>query len=232
MAQALCDAGLAAIYSYAGRTDAPVAQPIPVRVGGFGGVEGLIRYLRDQRISHVIDATHPFAAQISGNAVAACATLGLPLIALERAPWMAQAGDRWTHVPDIGAAVAALPDAPGRVFLAIGRQYLAVFAAKAHHYILRLVDAPTEAPLPGATVLIARGPFGVAGDTALLHSHRVTHVVAKNAGGEGAVAKLVAARALQIPVILIGRPWIPPRRAVERVDEVMAWIHADLGVKT
>jgi precorrin-6A/cobalt-precorrin-6A reductase len=232
MAQALADIGVSAVYSYAGRTDAPVAQPIPVRVGGFGGVEGLINYLKAERISHVIDATHPFAAQMSGNAVAACGRLNLPLIALERQPWHEQPGDQWTRVADIDAAVAALPDHPARVFLAIGRQYLDAFSGKPHHYILRLVDPPTRPPLPDATVLIARGPFGVAGDTALLHSHRVTHIVAKNAGGQGAIAKLTAARALGIPVILIDRPDIPPRRSVDTVDAVFAWLHADLGVNT
>jgi precorrin-6A/cobalt-precorrin-6A reductase len=232
MAQALSDAGLRSLYSYAGRTETPVVQPIPVRVGGFGGIDGLIDFLQTERVTHVIDATHPFAAGMSGNAVAACREMNLPLIALERPPWVAQPGDNWTHVPDVAAAVAALPEIPTRVFLAIGRQNLAPFAVKPHHYLLRLVDAPPSAPLPDATILIARGPFGVAGDTALLHSNRISHIVAKNAGGQGAVAKLTAARTLRIPVILIERPVIPPRAVVATIDEVMNWLHADLGVNT
>ena len=124
MAKAIADAGLAGVYSYAGRTEAPMGQPIHMRMGGFGGVEGLRTYLVDQAITHVIDATHPFAAQMSTNAVAACTATGTPLIALERAPWVAGEGDRWTHVPDIAAAVAALAGPPQRVFLAIGRQHL------------------------------------------------------------------------------------------------------------
>ena len=141
LARALADAGMDAVFSYAGRTDAPVAQPLPMRVGGFGGVSGLADYLRREGITHVVDATHPFAARMSGNAIAACAETGTPLIALERAPWQAQAGDDWRHVADIDAAVAALPDDPARVFLAIGKQTLAPFAAKPqHHYLLRLVD--------------------------------------------------------------------------------------------
>ena len=219
-----------AVFSYAGRTDAPVAQSLPMRVGGFGGVEGLAEYLRREGIIHVVDATHPFAARMSGNAIAACAETGTPLIALERAPWQAQAGDDWRHVADIDAAVAALPDDPARVFLAIGKQTLAPFAAKAqHHYLLRLVDPPeVPPPLPQATVVIDRGPFHAAADTALLRDHAITHVVAKNAGGEGAEAKLIAARALRLPVILIDRPALPPRRVVASVEEVMAWLaHAD-----
>lgn len=226
LAQALARAGLAGVYSYAGRTEAPMGQPIHMRVGGFGGVEGLADYLKAEAISHVIDATHPFAAQMSSNAVAACTETGTPLIALERAPWVAGAGDRWTQVPDLAAAVAALDGPPRRVFLAIGRQHLDAFAAQPQHrYLVRLVDAPT-APLPvPAEVVVARGPFDVAGDTALLQRHGTQVIVAKNAGGKGAVAKIAAARALGLPVVMIDRPRIPPRRVVHGVAGVMAWLN-------
>lgn len=226
MARALAEAGVDAVYSYAGRTEAPVAQPLPVRLGGFGGVAGLVAYLKAEGISHVIDATHPFAAQMSRNATEACAAAGVSLIALEREPWSARQGDRWTHVPDLAAAVAALGDTPRRVFLAIGRQTLAAFAAAPqHHYLLRLVDPPTEPlPLPQAKAVIARGPFDVAGDRALLQDHRIEVIVAKNAGGAGAEAKLVAARDLGLPVILIDRPEVPDRQVARTVAEVMAWL--------
>jgi precorrin-6A/cobalt-precorrin-6A reductase len=227
MARALADAGVDAVYSYAGRTEAPVAQPLPVRVGGFGGAAGLVDYLRAEGISHVIDATHPFAAQMSQNAVDACAETAVPLVALEREPWQAGEGDRWTPVPDLVGAVTALGEAPRRVFLAIGRQTLEAFAgAPQHHYLLRLVDPPTEPlPLPRAEAVIARGPFDVAGDLALLKDHRIEVIVAKNAGGAGAEAKLVAARELGLPVILIDRPWVPERRVARTVAEVMAWLN-------
>ncbi|WP_149141321.1 cobalt-precorrin-6A reductase [Gemmobacter caeruleus] len=226
MARALAEAGLAAEFSYAGRTEAPVAQPLPTRVGGFGGVAGLVDYLRARGISHLIDATHPFAAQMSRNAIAACAETGTALIGLERPAWAAQPGDRWTHVADIAGAVAALPEARARVFLAIGKQTLAPFVARPqHHYLLRLVDPPEGAlPLPDAAAVIARGPFDLAGDTALLRDHAITHVVAKNAGGAGASAKLEAARALGLPVILIDRPRLPPRQVSATVEGVMGWL--------
>lgn len=235
LARALADAGLEAVFSYAGRTDAPVAQPLPLRVGGFGGVDGLADYLHRQRITHVVDATHPFAARMSRNAIDACARTGTPLVTLERPAWTAATGDDWHHVPDTDAAVAALPDAPARVFLAIGKQTLAPFAAKPqHHYLLRLVDPPTAPlPLPDATAVIARGPFDAETDTALLRDHAINHVVAKNAGGAGAEAKLLAARALRLPVILIDRPTLPPRKVKTTVAEVMDWLaHAgtDRGV--
>ena len=223
-----------AVFSYAGRTEAPVAQPLPTRVGGFGGIAGLQAWLQAEGISHVVDATHPFAAQMSCNAIAACGAVGIPLLALERPAWVAQAGDQWQHVPDIEAAVAALPQAPARVFLAIGRQNLAAFAVRPqHHYLLRLVDAVPDLPLPQAEVVLARGPFTVDGDRALMQAHGISHVVAKNAGGSGADAKLVAARALGIPVVLIDRPFIPARATVATVAEVMGWIAvhaADRGV--
>ena len=226
LARALADAHVNAIFSYAGRTESPVAQPLPTRVGGFGGVAGLQAWLRDQHITHVVDATHPFATQMSHNAIAACAAGGLPLLALERPPWAAQAGDQWLCVPDIAGAVAALPDSPARVFLAIGRQQLAPFArCPQHHYLLRLVDLPTDAlPLPHAEVVVARGPFSVQGDRALMTQHGITHVVAKNAGGTGAAAKLVVARAMGLPVILIDRPVVPARATAVSVDQVMAWL--------
>ncbi|WP_122074150.1 cobalt-precorrin-6A reductase [Pseudophaeobacter sp. EL27] len=226
LAKALAEAGEDAVFSYAGRTASPVEQPLPTRVGGFGGVEGLHAYLRDEAISHVVDATHPFAAQMSLNVVQACAEAGLPLCAFERPAWQAGKGDDWSHVADIDAAVQALPEAPARVFLAIGKQNLAGFAAKPqHHYLLRLVDAPAaDLPLPNCSVEIARGPFDEAGDLALLQRHGITHLVSKNAGGRGASAKLAAARALNLPIVMIDRPQVPPRMTYGDLAEVMAWL--------
>lgn len=220
------------MFSYAGRTAAPLAQPLPLRVGGFGGVDGLVAYLRDARITHVVDATHPFAAQMSRNAVAACAAASVPLIALERAPWAPRPGDDWTRVPDIAGAVAALPEAPARVFLAIGRQNLDAFAARPQHdYLLRLVDAPGAPPLARARVVLARGPFDLAGDLALMRDHGTQIVVAKNAGGAGAAAKLDAARALGLRMVVIDRPALPERPRAETVEAVLRWLHdAERGV--
>jgi len=215
-----------AVFSYAGRTGAPKAQPLPTRIGGFGGIEGLKAYLVREAITHVIDATHPFAAEMSANAVAACAGTGVALCAFERPPWQAGQGDRWTHAPDLAAACAALPKAPARVFLAIGKQHLETFASRPEHfYLLRLVDPP-EAPLPMpcAEAVIARGPFDAESDTALLREHRIGLVVAKNAGGSGARSKLDAARVLGLPVILIDRPRLPPRRVCASVIEVLDWV--------
>jgi precorrin-6A/cobalt-precorrin-6A reductase len=226
VAQAIAKAGLSGVYSYAGRTEVPMGQPIHMRVGGFGGVAGLCAYLQAEGITHVIDATHPFAAQMSSNAVAACAATGAPLIALERAPWMPGEGDRWTHVADIQAAVAALAGPPQRVFLAIGRQHIDAFAAQPQHrYLLRLVDEPTGPLRFPAEVVLARGPFDVAGDTTLMRDHGTDVIVAKNAGGKGAVAKIAAARALGLPVVMIDRPVIPPRPVVQGVAAVMAWLN-------
>ncbi len=226
LARALAEVGEEAVFSYAGRTASPVAQPLPMRVGGFGGVDGLVDYLLEEGISHVVDATHPFAAQMSCNVVAACTRTGVPLCAFERPAWRPGPGDDWTGVADIDAAVQALPEEAARIFLAIGKQHLAEFAAKPqHHYLLRLVDEPEAAlPLPDCSVEIARGPFDEAGDLALLQRHGITHLVSKNAGGRGASAKLAAARALNLPIIMIDRPKVPPRKIYGDVAEVMAWL--------
>ncbi len=228
----MADAGMPAILSYAGRTENPRPQPLPVRVGGFGGSEGLAQFLDREGIGRVIDATHPFAARISRNAIAACAAARVPLLALERPPWQPGPGDDWQEVPDLEAAVQRLDRPPARVFLAIGRQHLATFAGRPqHHYLLRLVDPPeAPLPLPRCTVEVARGPFDADADRALLERHAITLLVAKNAGGAGAEAKLIAARALGLPVIMVSRPPLPPRLTAATIEEAMAWLHADLGV--
>ncbi|TDX28599.1 cobalt-precorrin-6A reductase [Rhodovulum visakhapatnamense] len=235
LAARLAGTGLKATLSLAGRVETPKAQPIPMRVGGFGGVPGLIAYLRAEGVTHVIDATHPFAAQMSRNAVEACTALGLPLVALTRPAWMAGLLDTWRHVPDIAAAVAALSGPPRRVFLAVGRMHLEAFAAQPQHrYLLRLVDAPKgPLPLPQADVVVSRGPFTEAGDRALMEGHGTELVVSKNAGGTGARAKIDAARALGLPVLMIDRPVLPARRELAHPDEVLDWLAhsgADLGV--
>ena len=226
MARLLAGAGMDAIYSYAGRTAAPVDQPLPVRIGGFGGAEGLADYIRATGISHLIDATHPFAARISRNAIAAAGATGTSLLSLERPPWRAGPGDDWVPVPDFAAAAAALPRDPAHVFLAIGRQNLTAFAGLPHRWLLRLVDPPEgPLPLPRAHAVIARGPFTAEDDRALIRAHGITHLVAKNAGGAGASAKLAAARDLRLPVILIDRPALPPRPTVADPEHAMAWLH-------
>lgn len=220
---------IAAVLSLAGRTEAPKLPPIPSRIGGFGGVAGLVDYLRAERIDSVVDATHPFAAQMSRNAVEACGAVGIPLLALERAPWQAQSGDRWIEVDDLPAAAVALGAAPRRVFLGIGRQNLDLFAGHPQHaYLVRLVDQPRgPLPLTNVEIVVARGPFDRASDRALLEAHRIEIVVAKNAGGEAAVAKIEAARDLGLPVVMVRRPAIPPRRTVASVAEVMDWLAHD-----
>ncbi|MDR5859718.1 cobalt-precorrin-6A reductase [Halomonas eurihalina] len=240
LASALAERGIPALFSYAGRVSAPKPQPLPTRVGGFGGVEGLAAFLEAERITHLVDATHPFAEQMSRNAVAAAKRTGTALIALTRPPWepqhgdCGQPGDRWQRVADIETAVAALAGPPQRVLLAIGRMHLAAFAARPeHHYVLRLVDRPdSPPPLPRHTVTVDRGPFTREGDLALLREHGIERLVCKNAGGTGAATKLEAARALGIPVVMIDRPALPPRREAHTIDDVLAWMDhdADLGV--
>lgn len=212
--------------SFAGRVERPLRQPLPQRIGGFGGVEGLAAYLTAERITHVIDATHPFAQQMSRNAVAACARTGVPLIALTRPPWTAQTGDRWTHFPDIAQTVAALDQPAKTVMLAVGRMHLDAFAPNPQHrYLLRLVDPPNAPlPFPCAEVIVDRGPFDADADRALMERYGVALVVSKNAGGTGAYAKIAAARTLGLPVYMIDRPAPPERRETHSVEGVFDWL--------
>lgn len=225
LAAEIARARIDAVYSYGGRTRAPADQPLPTRIGGFGGVNGLADYIRREDITHVIDATHPFAAEMSRNAVEACAQTGTPLIALERSPWTRARGDNWIETADVDAAVAALPELPTKVFLAIGRQHIAPFATKPQHgYTLRFVDPP-EAPLPFvADVIVSRGPFTLEGELEMMRTRGIAWIVARNSGGDGARAKIDAARMLDLPVIMISRPALPERRRVESVTEVMHWL--------
>ncbi len=232
MAQALAERGCDAVFSYAGVTAAPIAQPLPTRSGGFGGVPGLIAYLHAEKITHVIDATHPFAAGMSANAVAACAETATALCALERAPWSLEPG--WTPVPDIPGALVVLPDRGARVFLAIGKQNVDAFAPKPDNfYLLRMIDPPAAPPaLPECHVLTGRGPFSAEDERALLEHHAITHVVAKNGGAPSARRKLDAATALGLRVIVIARPDVPARQVCRSVPDVLRWLghDTDLGV--
>ena len=213
-----------ATLSLAGRTAHPLAAPMPSRIGGFGGADGLAAYLVDHDIGVVLDATHPFAAQISINAIEACRQTGVPLIALERPAWIEEGGDTWQRYASVEGAIAALPSTPIRVFSGLGRLSLdALQAAPQHHWVIRVID-PLAGPLrlPHASIITARGPFKTEDDVALFQTHSIEAVLAKNAGGEAAYSKIAAARQLGLPVYLIDRPAIPPRDVVRTVDEAWA----------
>ncbi len=226
LADAVARAGCDAIYSYGGRTRAPANQPLPTRIGGFGGVNGLAEFIRREGITHLVDATHPFAAEMSRNAVAACETTGIPLIALERAPWAKGAADTWIEAADITSAAAALPNNRALVFLAIGRQHIAAFSARPQHaYTLRFVDPPDgPLPFPDVDVIVSRGPFTLAGELEMMRARGIEWVVARNSGGAGARAKIDAARELGLSVVMLKRPELPDRPRVESVAEVMQWL--------
>lgn len=193
--------------SLAGRTVRPRTQSGRMRVGGFGGKHGLEAYLREERIDIVVDATHPFAERISANALAAAQAAGVPLVVLERPAWQPEPGDQWIAAESAAHAASLLGEAPRTVFLSIGRQNVASFAAQARHrYIVRSVDPVAPADIPdGATVILARGPFDIADERQLLETHGVDVVVSKNSGGAATYAKIEAARALGLPVIMIER---------------------------
>jgi precorrin-6A/cobalt-precorrin-6A reductase len=195
-----------------------------VRVGGFGGADGLARYLEAERVSLLIDATHPYAAQISRNAAEAAEAAGVPLVALRRPAWEPVDGDRWTEVDSVEKAVAALGEAPRRVMVTLGRQELLPFeAAPRHSYLIRSVD-PIEPPLgvPDATYILGRGPFDEASERALLEWHSVEIIVSKNSGGTATYGKIAAARELGIGVVMIDRPQLPDVPAASSVDEAVA----------
>ena len=215
---------LAVTLSLAGRTAAPARQAVPVRIGGFGGPDGLADYLKREFVDVLIDATHPYASVISANAVAAARVANVCLIALQRPAWVPVAGDRWTEVGDVPAAVAALGHMPRRVFVTLGRNELAPLqTAPQHYYLIRSVD-PVEPPLnlPHAHYVTARGPFAEAAERALMTAQRIEVVVAKNSGGTATYGKIAAARALGIAVVMLRRPKLPDGPAVHNVAEALS----------
>ncbi|MGF6757051.1 cobalt-precorrin-6A reductase [Paraburkholderia sp. GAS42] len=197
--------GLRDVYSLAGLGKVPVDLACAVRVGGFGGAEGLARYLREEGIGLLVDATHPYAAQISANAASASRATGVPCWAVRRAPWQPQAGDDWRMVDDWAGIVAAL--APfSRPLFTLGREPLAhLDEIPAHQFwIVRCLE--TQPGTVRSRVMDARGPFSVEGESALFSEHRIDVVVSKNSGGKATEAKLVVARRLGLPVVMLRRP--------------------------
>ena len=229
LAAALAAGGVDVLSSLAGRVAEPVLPEGEVRIGGFGGPDGLADWLTRNRPRAVVDATHPFAARITGSAARAAATTGTPLLRLQRPGWTPRPGDRWRFVDSLTAAAEAVAGHRS-VFLTTGRQGVAAFAALPGRVLVRAVDPP-DVPLPeGATLLLARGPFSVADERELMLRHEVDVVVTKDSGGHMTEAKLTAARELGLPVVLVRRPPLPPGvPVVATVDRALAWLAGRLS---
>jgi precorrin-6A/cobalt-precorrin-6A reductase len=222
--------GIAVTSSLAGRVARPRLPPGDVRVGGFGGPEGLARWLDDHRVAAVVDATHPFAERISASAAWACAAAGVPLLRLERPGWRERPGDRWHWVEHLHAAAAAIPRLGLRALLTTGRQGLAAFAdVQDAWFLVRCVDPPSP-PLPRAhALLLSRGPYTLEAELRLIEEHRIDVVVTKDSGGVHTQAKLDAARVLGLPVVVVRRPPRPAADAVPTAAEALAWARAQAG---
>ncbi|HSK59375.1 MAG TPA: cobalt-precorrin-6A reductase [Actinomycetospora sp.] len=222
LASRLADDGLEVTTSLAGRTRHPRLPAGEVRTGGFGGVDGLAEALGDVEV--LVDATHPFAATMTEHAAAAAARTGTPLVVLRRPGWSAGPGDRWTRVGSPAAAAGAIP-AGARVLLATGRQGVGAFVGVDAWFLVRAIEAPAVLP-PRAELVLARGPFALDDERALLDRHGITVVVAKDSGG-ATEAKLVAARERALPVVLVDRPPLPAGvDVVETVDAAVAAVGA------
>lgn len=214
------------ITTLAGRTQHPKAIAGEVRVGGFGGEAGLVAYLRSAHIDLVIDATHPFAAQMSWHVAGATDRVGIPRLQLVRPAWTRSPADDWIEVASITEAVAAIPAGAERIFLTIGRQQLTAFAElKDRWCLMRSIDPPDpDLPLPSGELILDRGPFTLENECQLLLANRIQAIVSKNSGGDATYAKIIAARELKIPVIMVQRPSIPDGEIVTDVAGAIEWI--------
>lgn len=218
---------VAVLASLAGRTSEPAVLACPVRVGGFGGVGGLAAALRDGGHHLLVDATHPFAARMPHHASEAAVLAGIPRLRLVRPPWRPVDGDRWRPVPDLLAAAAEVVALGARrVFLSTGRLELAPFASLLGvHLVIRSIEPP-DLIVPGATVVLDRGPFDVDGELALFREHCVDTLVTKNSGGTATVAKLTAARRIGVRVVMVDRPPVPDGPVLGTAADALAWIEA------
>ncbi|MFI9168920.1 cobalt-precorrin-6A reductase [Streptomyces lincolnensis] len=221
--------GLRVTTSLAGRVSRPGTVTGDVRIGGFGGADGLADWLREQRVDALVDATHPFAESITANAARAAAATGVPSVVLRRPGWRPEPGDRWHPVASLAAAAALLPTLGRRVLLTTGRLGLAAFAHLTDlHFVVRSVELPDPPMPPHTEVLLARGPFTVADETALLGAHCIDVLVTKDSGGTATAAKLTAARHLALPVVVVRRPALPPGvTALFDVASVREWLALD-----
>jgi precorrin-6A/cobalt-precorrin-6A reductase len=226
LATALVAEGVDVLSSLAGRVADPAVPPGEVRIGGFGGAAGLTAWLQAHPVQSLVDATHPFAATMTASAAAAAEVTGIPLLRLQRPGWSPQPGDDWRWV-DTPAEAALAVAGFGSVFLTTGRRGLGAFAGLTGRCLVRSVDPP-DPPLPErTTVVLARGPFAVSDELALMRQHAVDVVVTKDSGGGMTAAKLAAARRLGVPVVLIRRPPLPPGvPTVATVEEAVAWVRA------
>ncbi|HEY9803468.1 MAG TPA: cobalt-precorrin-6A reductase [Leptolyngbyaceae cyanobacterium] len=215
-----------AIASLAGRTREPILPSGNVRVGGFGGAAGLAEYLRQMQIDVLIDATHPFASQITENAAVAAREVGIPHLMLIRRPWEKQVGDRWIEVDSTSAAADVLENQAKRVFLTVGRQELAAFAhLQDIWFLMRMIDPPgADALVPPGVILCDRGPFTLAQEREILIQHHIDTIVSKNSGGNATYAKIIAARELGVQVVMVKRPPVPPGEQVADVDAAVKWL--------
>ncbi|MGW5055399.1 cobalt-precorrin-6A reductase [Actinokineospora sp. NPDC004072] len=217
------------ITSLAGRVRNPKLPVGEVRVGGFGGPSALAEWLRRESVDAVVDATHPFAERISASAAAASAAAGVPLVLLRRPGWTEGPGDVWHRAPDLPAAAHLLGDLGDRVFLTSGRQGIAAFAANPQWFLIRCVDPPDPPLPPRSSVILARGPYTVDGELALLRDHRIDVLVTKDSGGPLTAAKLAAARELRIPVVVVDRPLPPDVPVVPTVADALRWLGVGSG---
>jgi precorrin-6A/cobalt-precorrin-6A reductase len=218
--------GIAVTTALAGRTRRPGPIPGQVRIGGFGGPTGLAAYILDHRIDRLIDATHPFAARISRTARLAAGRTGVPRLALRRPPWRRHPLDRWIEVDNTDAAALLVGRVGRRAWLTVGAGAISAFApATEPHFVVRLIDPPPEPlPLRRHEVVIGRGPFGVAEERRLLRHHAIDVVVCKASGGAATEAKLIAARELGLPVIMVRRPPAEPGPSVETIEAALDWL--------
>lgn len=198
------------ITSLAGRTREPAPVAGEVRTGGFGGTRGLARFLADNAVTRLIDATHPFARQISANAATAATIAGVALEVRSRQPWQRQPADDWIEVATLTEARDAIPP-DARVLLALGSQHIDLFRTRDDvHFVVRMVDPPgAPLALPDHTLVLGRPGDTAAVETMLLVTHAITHIVCRNSGGTAAYAKIEAARQMRMPVILISRETEP-----------------------
>lgn len=223
--------GLEVISSLAGRTEMPELPMGVVRSGGFGGIAGLKKYLEQKNVSAVIDATHPFAITMTEHGIQATHQANIPYLRLTRLAWQPEPGDQWIPVKNHTEAAQTIPSLGNRIFLTIGRQELHHYATVSGWFLMRMIDPPVpNSLLPKGELRLQRGPFTLSDELQLLADYGINLIVSKNSGGSATYSKLIAARQLQLPVIMIQRSPIPACEQVNRIDQAWEWLTVQLNL--
>ena len=217
------------IISYAGVVEEVYKKKFKKRVGGFGGKIGIFNFIKQNKITHVIDASHPFSQKISLNTYNVCKSYNIPIITYTRKPWFERKNDNWIKVGDFNESADYLKGEAKNVFLAIGKKNLQVFKKYPQHcYLLRVINNQDINNLfPNQKCIAYNSKLNVEEEIKILKKYKIEVIVSKNSGGNLAYNKIIAARKLKIPVVIISRPKSLRSKKIYTLESLLEWLNSE-----